>query len=626
LASLCTRLAPLALFAAPLAAQQFVYNAAALPAQNVWTDGVEIADIDKDGDNDILFANGSAYGGAGAAGAQPQHLFLNNGSGVFVAAHAQLNVANFNAKMVIAEDLDNDGDLDLAYASGSTGSTARILMNNGTGTFSDETLTRFPQTLFPRSFCICAGDVDNDGDLDLAINDGGTFGGIASQSRLYLNNGSGFFTDATATNLPVDLYNSQDITLIDFDNDLDLDYLQTGKGGAGKQARLWLNNGSGVFTIDSALNAVGTGGTYEGEFGDVDGDRDIDGLIQSISGFNEGIAYNQGVGVPMTPLVFPGTNGGDDNEMAGFDYDNDGDLDVFVGSLAAQEKAYRNDGANVWTYVGSVIQAQADSTLDLGIGDLNGDKKYDIVTAQGESGNFTDKVYFNNGPADTQPPKVLKIEQPALGNPTTVFRGTFQDAIQDDGKAKFYSVSYLWVSNSPSGSTVGSGTAFHQGGGTWRATVPTPAGTSGVCINWRATDIAGNSTGVNAKSGTPGNYGTLGGGAGGSFGVPILSGAGTLTSGAPLTLTIAGGAPNAPGALVVGGSLLNVPYGAGVIIPTLDQLTPFFTDGTGTKVFNLNWPTGLPSCHIFLTQAGILDASVPGTGIAMTNGLALSQN
>src|SRR6185436_11618067 len=54
--------------AAHVSAQQFTYNAAALPAQNIWTDGVELADIDADGDIDIMFANGSAYGGAGASG------------------------------------------------------------------------------------------------------------------------------------------------------------------------------------------------------------------------------------------------------------------------------------------------------------------------------------------------------------------------------------------------------------------------------------------------------------------------------------------------------------------------------------------------------------------------------
>src|SRR5262245_7361390 len=106
---LCARLAT---------AQTLVVNATALPANNVWTDGVAIADVDKDGDNDILFANGSAYGGTGATGAQPQHLFLNDGTGTFSDASVKLAVANFNAKMVIAKDFDNDGLLDLVYSSG----------------------------------------------------------------------------------------------------------------------------------------------------------------------------------------------------------------------------------------------------------------------------------------------------------------------------------------------------------------------------------------------------------------------------------------------------------------------------------------------------------------------------
>ncbi|HTE05379.1 MAG TPA: hypothetical protein VK824_04215, partial [Planctomycetota bacterium] len=96
----CKFMLPLAVIALArvAGAQQFVYNASALPAQNLWTDGVAIADIDNDGDNDILFANGDVYGGTGAQGALAQHLFLNNGSGSFTAAHANLNVADFNAK------------------------------------------------------------------------------------------------------------------------------------------------------------------------------------------------------------------------------------------------------------------------------------------------------------------------------------------------------------------------------------------------------------------------------------------------------------------------------------------------------------------------------------------------
>jgi len=477
-------------------AQQFTYNAAALPAQNIWTDGVVLVDVDADGDRDIVFANGSSYGGTGTAGAQPQHLFLNNGSGSFVAAHAQLNVANFNAKMVIAEDFDKDGDPDLMYASGSTGSPPRILVNNGFGTFSDETGTRIPTfATNPRSFCVAAGDVDDDADLDVVLTDGGTFGGIASQAFLLLNNGAGVFSNATATHMPVDLYNAQDVTLFDFDADSDIDITLSGKGATGKRSRLYLNDGTGHFTVNTVLDALGTGSTYEIDWAELDRDWDLDGLVQSISGINEGVARNDGVSSPVVPTTFPSPNGSDDNEMAGLDYNNDGRMDVLIGSLGSTERLYRSDGIGLWTNDNAAIQAQADATLDLAIGDLNGDGRHDFVTAQGESGNFTNKVYMNNGPIDTLAPRFLRRPKGTIKNPQTVLHCQVQDAIMDDGYVDNYVVTYTYVTTGV-GAGSGGGQAFHQGCGQWRAEVPSPVGTATITISWTATDQAGNSSGL----------------------------------------------------------------------------------------------------------------------------------
>ena len=392
-------LAAMALAPAALA-QQFVYDAGALPAQAIWTDGVVIADLDGDGDRDIVFANGSSYGGLGTQGAQPQHLFLNNGSGSFVAAHANLNTTNFNAKMVIAQDFDGDGDLDLFFSSGSTGSPPRLLLNDGTANFTDVTATNVP-ALSLRSFCVCAGDTDNDGDLDVVVNDGGTFGGIASQARLLENDGSANFTDVTAARLPVDLYNCQDITLADEDGDLDIDIMLCGKVTS---SHLYVNDGTGTFTLATGMNAVGTTGTYEIDYGDIDGDGDFDAAVQSISGFIEGWARNQGNNTPWTKTNFSGGPNQDDNEMALCDYDMDGDLDVFTGSLGAAERVYQNQGTSTLVHQPGVVQSQSDSSLDIALGDLNGDGRTDLVTAQGESGNFTNKVYFNIGPVDTLAP------------------------------------------------------------------------------------------------------------------------------------------------------------------------------------------------------------------------------
>ncbi len=614
---LCLALAALA----PIAASQlqFSYNSAALPAQAVWTDGVEIADIDGDGDNDILFANGSAYGGTGAAGAQPQHLFLNNGAGSFTAAHGQLNVANFNAKLVVADDLDGDGDLDLVYASGSTGSPARMLRNNGAGVFTDVTATNMPNVAL-RSFSIATGDVDNDGDLDLAVSDGGTFGGIAAQARLYRNNGAGVFTDVTGAQMPVDLYNCQDITFLDYDMDGDVDMALSGKGAAAKRGRLYLNDGAGNFSIDNAMNELGTGNTYETDYADFDGDGDFDSAVQSISGTSEGWGRNDGVGVLQPETTFPAPNGNDDNEMVCMDYNNNGLLDVFVASLATTEKAYRLFPGAVFSNVNSIIQAQSDSSLDMGFGDLDGDGDYDMVTAQGESGNFTNKVYFNAGPADTLAPTLMQSYVPgAISNPTTIVKAQIADAIADDGHIGCtMSFTYTLL---PSGG--GSANATHMGNGLFRMAIPTPPGTTQVTLNCSATDGVGNTGNygpiVIGGAGSP--WTDLGSALAGVSGNPSLVGTGPLTTGSAGTLSLTNGAPSALSILFISLSSTPAPFKCGTLVPVpiLTQLS-LFTNGAGAIPLGwAAWPAGLSGASLYF-QYGIADGAAV-CGVALSNAL-----
>ncbi len=611
----------MALAAAALApaalAQQFTYDTLALPAQTLWTDGVVAVDLDGDTDKDIVFANGSVYGGTGAQGALAQHLFLNNGSGTFTAAHAQLNVANFNAKMVIAEDFDGDDDLDLFFASGSTGSSPRLLLNNGSAVFTDVTAANVP-VLALRSFSVCAGDSDNDGDLDVAVSDGGTFGGIASQARLLQNNGSAVFTDVTASRLPVDLYNCQDITLFDVDGDLDVDMALSGKGGGGIAARLYVNNGSGTFTVATGLNLVGTGSTYEVDYGDLDGDADFDAAVQSISGFTEGWARNVGNSTAWTETSFTGITNQDDNEMACFDYDNDGDLDVMVGSLGAAERMYANNGTGTFTHMAGTIQSQSDSTLDVAIADLDGDNDYDIVTAQGESGVFTNKVYDNGGSADTLAPVFVQVETPAtVGASTTQFRARIKDQISEDGHVgAMMSYGYTTV-----GAGSGAGTGFHMGGGLFSAVVPT-AGASQVSLTWTATDCVGNvSMNGPIVVGSASVWTDIGCALAGVSGLPVLTGTGTLLTGSAGSLNLSNGAPSAACLLFVSLSTSPVPFKGGSLcaFPFILSL-PVATDGSGGLVLPwASWPAGLSGASLYF-QYGIDDAVGP-SGASLSNAL-----
>ena len=125
----------------------------------------------------------------------------------------------------------------------------------------------------------------------------------------------------------------------------------------------------------------------------------------------------------------------DDNEIALFDYDVDGDYDVLVGSLGAHEYLYRNNGAFSFTDQSAQVQSVADSSLDCTFADLNNDGKYDILTAQGESGVFQNRFYRNTGTADTLPPIVLSHISPASAPATgpVVVHARIRDQVLDDG-------------------------------------------------------------------------------------------------------------------------------------------------------------------------------------------------
>lgn len=94
-----------------------------------------------------------------------------------------------------------------------------------------------------------AGDVDGDGDLDLVLADWGAGNNMTNaggRTRLWIDDGSAKFTDATAAKMPDVLVRfSWDLECVDIDNDYDLDVIVSSKRGGG--GALFRNDGSGQF-------------------------------------------------------------------------------------------------------------------------------------------------------------------------------------------------------------------------------------------------------------------------------------------------------------------------------------------------------------------------------------------
>lgn len=618
-------------------------TAAALPAQylytqqvglitgpTVMTEGCLLVDVDQDGDLDVVFANGFVLNTAGSA-IQPTLLInkINQGMGLVDETATRLPTLAIKGTLAIAFDADGDGDRDLVFSCNGN-SQQRLYVNNGAGVFTDESATRLAGAVLTVAGC-AYGDVDQDGDHDLLLNDELASG----QLKLFLNNGTGVFTNATATHIAVaPKSNQQDIVLADLDNDWDLDIVNCGKS-TGQQ--IYFNDGTGHFpTMTTALLPAGTTLTYETEAADLDNDGDLDLTMLSVSSLTDTVIRNNLI--PSGTLSFSsmtaaltGGNGDDDNEWVFVDSDNDGDLDIVNGSLQSNgEKLYVNNGAFAFARATGTagFSPLVDSTLDVAVGDLNGDNVYDIVTAQGESGTFLNRAYYGTGPADTQAPRFVRIQQlPSVSQnpagPWTV-RAVIQDSFVDDGETPVASASVNWTITHRGGITTGSTPMRFLGGLMFRADLTPPPGVimggANVDFTLVATDRAGNTATSPLQSFWICGKEEYGLGIGGTN-TALMVGSGGLSPGATFTLTLTNAAPNAPGVFGIALGRWSGPFPEGILLidPNLFVLiVGIQADPTGGAVFDLPLPA-----WSFLTGLGITFQGVFVSPVACTNGVEL---
>ena len=379
-------------------------------ALNEYTNQATLVDLEGDGDIDIAWANGGNFGSPGSP--QILRLYVNDGDGFF----ADESVARTGGlagliRDVQFGDVDGDGDLDMVCAQ-DFNKLPFLYLNDGSGNFADAS-GNLPGLTIASSH-VAMGDVDNDGDLDLAFNNGTTTRFGTGPTHLYLNDGTGVFTDVTATNLPVaNVAQPMDCNFADIDNDLDLDLVVASRSTT---TRVFFNDGTGVFSLGAW---PGDGSTYSFDFGDYNGDGDLDILgVNSGASSRESLFDNNGSGVfvDVAATAIPGANNptGDDNDSKFFDIDYDGEFDLTVCRLGGiGEKIWTNSGG-VYTLTAGLISNQSDSSLDVEMGDFDGDGDLDMITAQGESGSFTNRIYMNHGvQADNLAPRIVDLEQVA---------------------------------------------------------------------------------------------------------------------------------------------------------------------------------------------------------------------
>lgn len=348
---------------------------------------VAYADVDLDGDNDLLITGFSSSQGVST------NLYENDGSGNFTAM-SQPAIVNVYAGAAEFADVENDGDMDLLITgnTGSPAATANLYINDGLGSYSLSPGTPFEPS---NNGDIDFGDIDGDNDLDLIMTGKDASGNVFS--KLYTNNGTGSFTLVTGT-IFTGVYMSS-TEFIDVDNDGDLDLLMCGADSSDvSTANLYENNGSGIFNL-----VIGTpfDNAQFGDiaFGDTDNDGDQDILIVGQNDSSQYIAkfyINTGTSFSIHPNTpFPGTFL---HSSSFADFNNDGKLDLLhIGNAlnGLIGHIYENQGSNNFVLADSTLSGSYNGSNI--VADLNGDNKMDIVTT-GTSFTFplrAPKIYFN---------------------------------------------------------------------------------------------------------------------------------------------------------------------------------------------------------------------------------------
>jgi len=334
---------------------------------------VAAADLDADGDPDIIVANQHTF----SAGNDSISILFNNGDGTF-----QDDIKYFTGNSPVAleaVDLDNDLDIDLAVVN-RLGWNVAIMFNNGDGTF----INSFSYAASSTPSDIEAADFDGDGFIDLAVSNA-----MAAHLSILINKGDGTFR--TRVNYDISDVASS-LSTADYDGDGDYD-VTVGTSGA---VDIMINNGNGVFSAyGSFAGGINPSRIYSVDF---DGDNDYDMVINLT--IRDSVAVFENNGQAEFSRAFDLSMGVSNDAAFGSDFDRDGDIDLAaVSGWGAFMKVFLNDGQSHFDDEGTY--ATGTRSMYLTGCDIDGDNDEDMIITNSESGTVS--LYYNqhfNGMAD----------------------------------------------------------------------------------------------------------------------------------------------------------------------------------------------------------------------------------
>ena len=339
-------------------------------------------DYDGDGDLDLLVTQDDAS----------NKLFRNDNN-----SFVEVIAPNDSAASGTWGDYDNDGDLDFFMV---TRLGRNLLYENTDGSNFTEVTTGIIVTEVIDSRAPSFIDYNSDGFLDLYVPNRST------GNFLFEGDGAGTFTKILTGPLVAFGNESLSANWIDYDGDGDMDVFVCNDGG-GQTNQLFRNElaetGTATFVEETGVTMASEGGISEAaSWGDYDNDGDMDLYVANDGANNDAINYfyeNNGDGT-FTKIAtgLPATENGDSEDCSWADFDNDGDLDLFVINNDGENNVlYENSGSPNYTFTklsGINVVTDGGGSEGGAWGDYDNDGDLDLYVANDDEVNF---FYQNDG-------------------------------------------------------------------------------------------------------------------------------------------------------------------------------------------------------------------------------------
>jgi len=335
---------------------------------------VTVGDFNGDGKLDLVAAN---------SGSNDVSVLLGNGDGTLQAAVTySVGPVGTSPFSVMSGDFNGDGTLDLVAAN--TGSNnVSVLLGNGDGTF--QAAVSYPAGSGPRS--VTSGDFNGDGKLDLAVT-WASQSGASSGVSVLLGNGDGTFQAAVSYSVgPFGTSTPFSVTTGDFNGDENLDLVTANNSNS---VSVLLGNGDGTF--QAAVRYPAGDGPRSVTTGDFNGDGKLDLAVANERSNNVSVLLGNGDGTFLSAVNY--SVGTSPSSLTSGDFNGDGKPDPVVANLYSHTvSALLGMGDGI--FQPAVSYGVGPNPSSVTGGDLNGDGKLDLVTVNSDNNSVS--VLLGNG-------------------------------------------------------------------------------------------------------------------------------------------------------------------------------------------------------------------------------------